>query len=310
MDGIINVYKPQEMTSHDVVAIMRRTLGIKKIGHTGTLDPMATGVLPICVGRATKIIEYLDLDIKEYRCRVRFGMVTDTQDIWGQVLAEGDTREVTAEAVEEALMKFRGIVMQKPPMYSAVKVNGKKLYEYARAGREVEVKARPVFIEKIRLADFDEDSMEAEFDVRCGKGTYIRTICSELGEMLGCGAVMCALERRASGIFTADRAVDVKTLRAMEPGEIEKLMVPAYEPLAMFGELEMDESLSLRFLNGQKLRVREMKVGGRPAEAAREKYGDIYRVFGAIDGRREFLGTGVVIENGRILKSDKIFFVR
>ena len=220
------------MTSHDVVAIMRRVLGIKKIGHTGTLDPMATGVLPVCVGRATKIIEYLDTDLKEYVCRAKLGVRTDTGDVWGKTLAEEEPSGVTKEAVEEALGAFHGTVMQKPPMYSAVKVNGKKLYEYARAGKDVEVKARPVYIEKTVLTDFDEEKREFGFRVTCGKGTYIRTICTEIGEAVGCGAAMSALERTKSGMFSVESAVPVDELREMSAGEIEKLMVSPWEPLS------------------------------------------------------------------------------
>ena len=307
MDGIINVYKPQNMTSHDVVAILRKVLGIKRVGHTGTLDPMATGVLPVCTGRATKIIEYLDEDIKAYKCRAKLGIITDTQDVWGEVLEERDPSGIRREDVEGALRGFRGTVMQKPPMYSAVKVKGKKLYEYARAGQEVEVKARPVYIEEAVLTDFDPEEGEIEFRVTCGKGTYIRTICTEIGEMLGCGAAMSALERTRSGIFCLESAVPVEELRKMSAGEIEELAVPLWKPLWMMGELNLDGKLSLRFLNVQKLRISEMEKKAEPEEG---RYGNLYKVFGIVEGKREFLGTGEAIEGGRILKVDKVFYVR
>lgn len=307
MDGILNVYKPQNMTSHDVVAIMRRVLGIKKIGHTGTLDPMATGVLPVCVGRATKIIEYLDTDLKEYVCRAKLGVRTDTGDIWGKTLAEEEPSGVTKEAVEEALGAFHGTVMQKPPMYSAVKVNGKKLYEYARAGKDVEVKARPVYIEKTVLTDFDEEKREFGFRVTCGKGTYIRTICTEIGEAVGCGVAMSALERTKSGMFSVESAVPVDELREMSAGEIEKLMVSPWEPLSGFGEFDLDDEHSARFLNGQKLPVREIKRLDAPKSG---QYENFYRVFGSVCGKKEFLGTGETIFDGKVLKTDKVFYVR
>lgn len=307
MNGILNVYKPQNMTSHDVVAIMRRVLGIKKIGHTGTLDPMATGVLPLCVGRATRIIEYLDTDLKTYACRARLGITTDTQDIWGQVMTESGFSGVSRKDVERALSSFRGTVMQKPPMYSAVKVGGKKLYEYARSGREVQVKARPVYIEKAALTDFDGEKGEIGFEVTCGKGTYIRTICAEVGRLLGCGAAMSALERTKSGMFSIRSATAVEKLREMEPGDIEKLLVSPWEPLEAFGEAVLDEEHSERFLNGQKLRAVEARKAADPKAG---KYENFYKVFGTVCGTREFLGTGEVIEGGRILKADKVFYVR
>ena len=145
-DGILNINKPQGVTSHDVVRDIRRLLGIKKIGHTGTLDPMATGVLPVCIGKATRITEYTDLDFKKYRCTLRLGQVTDTQDIWGEILEENSTAGITPDDVREAFSGFHGKISQKPPMYSAVRVGGRRLYDYARAGETVEVKEREVYI--------------------------------------------------------------------------------------------------------------------------------------------------------------------
>ena len=197
--------------------------------------------------------------------------------------------------------------MQKPPMYSAVKVNGKKLYEYARAGKDVEVKARPVYIEKTVLTDFDEEKREFGFRVTCGKGTYIRTICTEIGEAVGCGAAMSALERTKSGMFSVESAVPVDELREMSAGEIEKLMVSPWEPLSGFGEFDLDDEHSARFLNGQKLPVREIKRLDAPKSG---KYENFYKVFGRIDGKREFLGTGETIFDGKVLKTDKVFYVR
>ncbi len=310
MDGIINAYKPAGMTSHDAVAMMRKVLKVKKVGHTGTLDPMAEGVLPLCVGSATKVIQYLDLDLKTYRCRARLGVVTDTQDIWGEILEERDSFQVTEDDVKRILSVFRGTVLQKPPMYSAVKVKGKKLYEYAREGRNVDVKPRPVYIEKAVFIDLDEKSGEIGFDVVCGKGTYIRTICEETGRLLGCGAAMSSLKRLGSGIFTSDDATPMEKLMTLSPEEIQRLMVPSWKALSLFGEAELNEDLSLRFLNGQKLRLKDIKRTEEPAAGLIERYGSLYRVFGRAGGIREFLGVGEIMEGGNVFKAEKVFYTR
>ena len=176
-NGILNIYKPAGMTSHDVVNIVRRVMGIRRVGHTGTLDPMATGVLPVCVGAAARITEYLDMDFKTYRCTLQLGKTTDTQDIWGQIIEERPAEQVTEEAVRKAFAHFSGLIDQKPPMYSAVRVNGRRLYEYAREGKEIEVKTRKVFIRRLEILSFDKEAETVSFEVECSKGTYIRTIC-------------------------------------------------------------------------------------------------------------------------------------
>ena len=184
MFGFINVNKPSGMTSHDVVSFLRRNLKIKKIGHTGTLDPMANGVLPIAVGDATRLIQYL-ADDKEYVATVKFGVSTDTYDKEGEIISTSD-KVVELSELENALNQFRGEILQKPPIYSALKKNGKKLYEYAREGMEVEIKARKVTIEKLDLLSLENNI--AQLRVKCSKGTYIRSIAHDLGEVLSCGA--------------------------------------------------------------------------------------------------------------------------
>ena len=206
-DGILNINKPQGVTSHDVVRDIRRLLGIKKIGHTGTLDPMATGVLPVCIGKATRITEYTDLDFKKYRCTLRLGLVTDTQDIWGEILEENSTAGITPDDVREAFSGFHGKISQKPPMYSAVRVGGRRLYDYARAGETVEVKEREVYIRglEIEQMDFahDSDVKKVTFTVECSKGTYIRTICEDAEPVPDCKRSIqnrgCHLSLRARG---------------------------------------------------------------------------------------------------------------
>lgn len=228
MHGIVNVFKPQEYTSHDCVAIMRRVTGIKKIGHTGTLDPMATGVLPVCIGRATKVIEFLEGDSKRYECVMKLGITTDTQDVWGNVLDSAEP-VTDPDRIKTALMEFTGIIQQYPPMYSAIKVGGKKLYEYAREGKTVEVKPRNVEIYSIDIIDIINNYVK--FAVHCSKGTYVRTICHDLGEKLGCGGAMCGLVRTACGKFSVDDAVNIEQIKTMSNDEIEGIIQPMDYPL-------------------------------------------------------------------------------
>ena len=208
--GFLNVYKPKGMTSHDVVGCLRRVTKIKQIGHTGTLDPFATGVLPICIGKSTRLIEYLE-DDKEYLATVQFGKNTDTYDLDGEVVATFD-KKVSEDDVRIALKSFEGEISQFPPIYSAIKVNGKKLYDYARAGQEVEIKPRTVFISKIELVEFNQENQEAKVLVACSKGTYIRSIAYDLGQNLGCGAYLSALERTKAGRFSVENTVNLEDL--------------------------------------------------------------------------------------------------
>ena len=204
MTGIAIVDKPEGWTSHDVVAKLRRALGERRIGHGGTLDPMATGVLPIFVGRATRAASFLESADKEYLASVRFGIVTDTQDTTGQMLSESSLRPSEGEA-EAALLGFLGKQEQLPPLYSAVKVEGKKLYQYARAGREVERQPRKIEISAVEPLGFSPEG-DYRFRLTVSKGTYVRTICHDLGQRLGCGGAMSALRRLRAGAFSIDEA--------------------------------------------------------------------------------------------------------
>lgn len=209
INGVINIYKIKGFTSHDVVAKLRGIMKQKKIGHTGTLDPDATGVLPVCLGSATKLCDMLTDKDKEYIAKVQLGVITDTQDMTGTVLKEKEVN-VTESQVREAIQSFVGSYEQIPPMYSALKVNGKKLYELAREGKEVERKARPVTIHYIEVMEMSLPQITIK--VGCSKGTYIRTLCHDLGEKLGCGAAMAALERTKSGQFSLDTAITLAEL--------------------------------------------------------------------------------------------------
>ncbi|HWI51430.1 MAG TPA: tRNA pseudouridine(55) synthase TruB [Symbiobacteriaceae bacterium] len=215
MDGILNLLKPPGMTSHDVVSVVRRVLGIKKVGHTGTLDPGVAGVLPICVGRATRLAEFIAGEDKAYRAEITFGVSTDTQDSFGTVLTEADAGHLSKGDIAYTITKFQGPIMQVPPMVSAVKVDGKRLYELAREGVEVERQARPVTIHRLQLLDFRPGPRPVAFvDVVCSKGTYIRTLAHDMGQALGVGAHMSYLVRTRSGPFALEQAATLEELAA------------------------------------------------------------------------------------------------
>jgi len=231
-NGVINIYKEKGFTSHDVVAKMRGILKQKKIGHTGTLDPDAVGVLPVCLGSATKLCDMLTDRDKEYVAVLKLGVETDTQDTTGAILKECD---VTAdeEQVKEVIASFVGDYAQVPPMYSALKVDGKKLYELARQGKEVERKARPVTIYEIEMLDMKLP--EVTIRVACSKGTYIRTLCHDIGVKLGCGGAMASLKRTKAGVFLLDTAVTLSELEKLRDEEkIDSVLIPVDD---MFGDL-------------------------------------------------------------------------
>lgn len=230
INGILNIDKPQGFTSHDVVAKLRGILGQKKIGHTGTLDPEAVGVLPVCLGSATRLCELLTHKDKEYVAKVQLGITTDTQDMTGQIIQER-TVEVTEAEVEKALLSFLGDYWQIPPMFSALKVNGKRLYELAREGKEVERKARLVRINAIQILSMELPRLTIR--VNCSKGTYIRTLCHDLGEALGCGGAMEHLERTKSGIFTKETALSLEQLEQLMADRGEKSKEEALEGILL-----------------------------------------------------------------------------
>lgn len=205
--GFLNIYKPVGMTSHDVVSVLRRVTKIKQIGHTGTLDPFAEGVLPICIGKATRLIEYLK-DDKEYLATVQFGAATNTFDLDGEKVFTSD-KKVSRDDIKDGLKSFEGEISQLPPIFSAIKVKGKKLYEYARKGEEVEIQPRKVVIENIELKNFDEELQQAQILLKCSKGTYIRSIANDLGKNLGCGGYLIKLIRTQAGKFRVENSVQL-----------------------------------------------------------------------------------------------------
>ncbi|MBR2430371.1 tRNA pseudouridine(55) synthase TruB [bacterium] len=221
------------MTSHDVVAIIRRITKIKQIGHTGTLDPFAEGVLPICIGKATRLIEYLE-DNKAYIGTVQLGKSTTTYDIEGEVVNVSD-KKLAQQEIQEILPKFRGEIQQLPPIYSAIKVNGKKLYEYARKGEEVKIEPRGVNIYRLEIANFNEEKQTVDLHIECSKGTYIRSIANDLGEALGCYGHLIKLVRIKAGKFDVEEAIKLDMIETKEQVEanllypLEYLNYPKYE---------------------------------------------------------------------------------
>lgn len=233
MFGFLNVYKPKGKTSHDVVAILRRVTKIKQIGHTGTLDPFAEGVLPICIGKATRLIEYLN-DDKAYIGTVQLGKSTTTYDLEGETVDVSD-KTPDIEEIENELNNFRGNIEQLPPIYSAIKVNGKKLYEYARKGEEVEIKPRSVNINELKILNYDQENRILELYIKCSKGTYIRSIANDLGKNLGCFGHLIKLVRVKAGDFEVENSIKLEDLADIETVQkhliypLEKLDYQTYE---------------------------------------------------------------------------------
>ena len=255
MDGIFNIYKEKGFTSHDVVAIVRRTIHMKKVGHTGTLDPDAEGVLPVCVGKATKLSDVIMDGRKSYRAMLRLGMTTTTEDASGEVL---ETKEVdfNEDKIREVVASFIGKLEQVPPMYSAVKVNGKKLYELAREGKEIERKSRTIEVYDIRIRQFLPPD-RVEIDVDCSKGTYIRTLCSDIGKALGCGGHMAELLRTRTGAFSLENAIKLDELKALaEQEKVETVLLTMEEALEDFPVVKVSEKSQKFLYNGGKIQER------------------------------------------------------
>ena len=284
MNGIVIVDKPQDWTSQDVTARLRRVFNTRRIGHGGTLDPMATGVLPVFVGRATRGVEFFEHAEKIYETILRPGITTDTQDITGTVLAERYV-SLTTEEVEAVLPQFRGEIMQIPPMYSALKVNGQKLYELARKGREVERQPRPITIHELTLLGVSEEGIRLR--VHCSKGTYIRTLCQDIGDALGCGGCMASLRRVSAGDYAITDAVPLETLLNCENPEV--YLRPVDSLFEKYPAVKLTEKQTMRCRNGNAFSI-SLPQG-------------TYRVY---DQNGEFLALSQV-ENG-VMSTIKSFF--
>lgn len=290
ISGIIVINKEKGFTSHDVVNVVRRIFSTRKVGHTGTLDPDATGVLPICIGKGTKIADMLTFSDKSYVARVRLGLTTDTQDISGEVLTTSDVN-VSSDDLDRAVAKFTGEIEQIPPMYSAIKVNGQKLCDLARKGVEVERKSRKITIYSAEVSDFD--GTEFTLSVHCSKGTYIRTLCHDIGEFLGCGAVMCELERTESSIFNIENSYTLNELKAMEQDELLSCLSPVDSVFADYPGLVLNDKLKKLFCNGV-----QCFIGAKEGK---------YRVY---DKDGTFLAVAEVCQRDdkTVLKSIKAFY--
>lgn len=249
MNGIINVLKPAGMTSHDVVDFFRKTFNIPKAGHTGTLDPWAAGVLPICTGKATKLSEYLVRSRKKYRAGLALGITTDTLDAHGRITRQSKV-DVNEGMMIEIIRSFEGVIMQTPPMYSALKVEGRRLYDVARSGKTVERKPREVEIYGIRIVKMKLPD-EIIIDVECSKGTYIRTLCADIGEKAGCGAHMSFLIRTASGIFHIDKAYTLEQLAMLKSTDkLQNALLPMDIALGEYDKVSLDADELRKFVNG------------------------------------------------------------
>lgn len=353
MDGVLNLLKPAGMTSHDAVASVRRLFRTKKVGHTGTLDPMAIGVLPVCVGSATRAVEYLESDDKEYRCELLLGLGTDTCDVWGantggiKAAAAADVETdasgaaagseefmATAVAVKAAdvseaevracLCDMVGAQRQLPPIYSAIRVNGKKLYEYARSGEAVEIKPRNVEIYSIKPISIFHEPGRILIDVHCSKGTYIRSLCRDIGDRLGCGAVMSELIRVRSGSFKLADAVTFEDIfekiGAVEhiareeimssrlehslPREVADMLLPVDKMLSGFGRLRLSETERLKYVNGGKIAFRNAELLEENIISQKNRFSNIYLVYDSDD---RFIGTAAADADRKIYKVGKVF---
>ncbi|MBS5967859.1 tRNA pseudouridine(55) synthase TruB [Clostridium perfringens] len=284
MNGVINIYKNTGMTSFDVVAMVRRVAKMKKVGHTGTLDPAASGVLPVCLGKATKIIDYIMENKKVYRVSLKLGMVTDTYDLEGEVLREKDASHITKDEILNCINSFVGTIDQVPPMYSALKQNGVRLYELARQGIEVHREARKVTIYSIENIKIESND-NIQMDVCCSKGTYIRSLCYDIGEKLNVGATMTALERIQNGPFTKEEAINIEDLTEEL---LEKHIISIEKALDSFEKITVNEKFGKLLRNG-------VKVFDNRMYSEEVEFNKLYRVY---EDNGVFLGLGKRDEKG------------
>lgn len=292
LEGVLAVYKPAGFTSHDVVAKARRILGMKRIGHTGTLDPQVTGVLPLCLGRATRVVEYIQELPKEYVATLRLGLSSDTEDLTGTITETVDEVHVSEDEILAVLTSFKGVISQIPPMYSAVKVDGKRLYELAREGKTVERKSREVEIYEIEMTDmtWNDGYPDITFRVLCSKGTYIRTLCVDIGRALGLPGVMVKLERTMSAGISASHCLSLEEIAAhKEAGTLEEHLIAADEAISHMPRHTVMDEKKKAALQGQRLSSRfvapEVKESGH------------FRLY---DLQGEFLGIYELEDTGAI----------
>lgn len=301
LEGVLPVMKPAGWTSHDVVAKVRRLVGMKRIGHTGTLDPQVTGVLPLCLGRATRIVEYIQDLPKEYEATVVIGLATDTEDLTGQVVERADSITLTEADVRAVLPAFVGKIEQVPPMYSAVKIDGKRLYEIARAGKQVERQARTVTIFELEVLgmDLQAPAPELTFRVLCSKGTYIRTLCVDLGRKLGYPAVMKQLVRTRTGNIGLADTLDLDQIAEFaDNGRLQERLIPLDRAIAHLPSVKLPIHLGVQASQGRSIRL-PSDLGTLPEQDVRT-----VRVYDTAD---HFIGLFQWEETTRMLLPSKIF---
>lgn len=308
ISGILNIYKEKGYTSHDVVARLRGILGQKKIGHTGTLDPEAEGVLPVCLGRATKVCDMITDKDKTYEGVLLLGKTTDTQDVTGRVLSErplvSGGMAITPNKAEECIMSFAGEYDQIPPMYSALKVGGKKLYELAREGKTVERKSRKVMIHGIRICEISLPRIRMEID--CSKGTYIRTLCHDIGEKLGCGGCMESLLRTRVGRFRLEESRKLDEVeRAVREGGLNSLLLPADWVFDQMRAVRTAETYDRLAHNGSPLRIRQLELLQPDPEQTDFMENEQLRLY---DSRGVFVGVYRYCVSGRTFRPEKMFY--
>ncbi|NLY77002.1 MAG: tRNA pseudouridine(55) synthase TruB [Tissierellia bacterium] len=294
MDGIINIFKPKGITSHDVIKELRKHLNIKKIGHTGTLDPNATGVLPVCLGKGTRISEYLLNVEKEYIAELTLGLATDTQDSEGKILNYSN-KEVSIQDIYRAFDNFKGEIEQIPPMYSAIKVKGKKLYELARKGETIERKPRKVHIYDLQIKNIHENKIV--FYVKCSKGTYVRTLCDDIGKLLGTYGYMSYLIRVGVGEFKICDSISLDYLKGLDREEIGSFMYPLDKSLNHLSSITVDERYYKQLINGNIIVVKDF-------DNLESKLDQLLKVY----CKDIFIGIGLLIKRNNIinLKMDKV----
>lgn len=287
MDGVINIYKPIGITSFDVVREIRKLAKTKKVGHTGTLDPLACGVLPVCIGKATKIVDYIMNDYKIYKAHLKLGITTDTYDKEGKILQEKEVN-LSKDNVVNVINSFIGEVAQIPPMYSAIKIKGKKLYELAREGIEIERQARNIIIYSINIIKIELPDII--FEVKCSKGTYIRSLCYDIGKKLECGGTMWALERVASGNFNK---YSTTVLRDLTEKNIEENLISVEEALKNYEKISINDKMKNLLINGVRIKDRSLLNGIQK--------NILYRIYTEDEN---FIGLGIRTNEG--LKMEKL----
>lgn len=302
MRGILLINKAQDMTSHDVVAILRRKLRIKRIGHTGTLDPMVTGVLPICIGNATRVSQYIMEQGKTYEGSLEFGKSTSTYDAYGEDIDFSDKTDFSEEEIQAALEHFTGEILQSPPIYSAIKVSGKKLYDYARANQDVDIPKRRVNIYSFELLELRDKGFS--FRLHCSKGTYVRSLVHDLGLYLGTYAYMTELSRVEVGRFKLNQCLDIKDIDEVSIEDIEKRLLPIEDCLYNLASVYIDEDITDRLVNGQKINLNKTSYSIKKNNLDEVDFDNIM-----VFVNREFLGIGKIsdkiLKMERVLKSDK-----